>query len=86
VLAASTLCFVLPGDGFSPRFEDAVHHGWVGWADGCVGRRQWFGSGGGSGVCGGLGHFPPPFCTANHHTRLPLLPAPLQLYPRHHPG
>jgi hypothetical protein len=34
VLAASTLCFVLPGDGFSPRFEDAVHHGWVGWAGG----------------------------------------------------
>lgn len=29
LLASSTFCFVLPGDGFSPRFEDAVQHGWV---------------------------------------------------------
>ncbi|EFN55367.1 hypothetical protein CHLNCDRAFT_52572 [Chlorella variabilis] len=27
LLASSTFCFVLPGDGFSPRFEDAVQHG-----------------------------------------------------------
>lgn len=30
LLASSTFCFSLMGDGFSSRFDDAVVHGWVG--------------------------------------------------------
>ncbi|GLI62594.1 hypothetical protein VaNZ11_005131, partial [Volvox africanus] len=29
MLARSTFCFVLPGDGWSPRLEDAVLHGCI---------------------------------------------------------
>ena len=27
LLASSTFCFALPGDGWSARFEDSVQHG-----------------------------------------------------------
>ena len=29
LLASSTFCFAIMGDGFSSRFEDGLLHGWV---------------------------------------------------------
>ena len=58
LLASSTFCFALPGDGWSARLEDAVLHGWVG--EGGPGRASRLlnlavGMGGG----GGQGDAPP---------------------------